>query len=76
MKMNDFEAEKKVIDKVIGAAIVAARRMEGMTQEQLAEKLSMSRTSLSLYESGERSLHAWQLAQIMQHLPSVFIFLK
>ena len=36
-----------------GAQLSAARKAKGYTQEQLAEKLAVSRTNISRWESGK-----------------------
>lgn len=42
------------VDNVIGKRIKSLRQAEGMTQKELASKLSISNTTLSQYESGAR----------------------
>lgn len=41
--------------------LMMLRKMRGMTQEELAEKIDVSRQTLSKYETGE-SLRMWRRA--------------
>jgi transcriptional regulator with XRE-family HTH domain len=45
-------APYKSVTAAFGATIRARRRMLDMTQEQLAEKSGVARSSIALYESG------------------------
>lgn len=48
-KKRDFENRDRFIE--LGLTIAAMRKMEGMSQEQLAEKAKMSRSHLSSIEA-------------------------
>jgi len=52
----------------IGAKIAKRRREISMTQEQLAEKLSLSPQAISRWENGERTPSAIALARICREL--------
>lgn len=58
-KCEQAKSEKKVAkrDQVPGLAakLKAARERSGLTQEQVAEAASVSRASLSQYESGSKT---------------------
>lgn len=49
-------------DKKLGSRVRDVRKHYGWTQQQLAERVSMTQHNLSRYESGEYSLSAWYLA--------------
>jgi len=54
--------------KTIGQNIRSARRENGYTQEQIAEKLKMSQLHFGRLERGERPASLEQLAQVAQVL--------
>jgi transcriptional regulator with XRE-family HTH domain/Zn-dependent peptidase ImmA (M78 family) len=48
----------------VGERVARARRIRGLTQEQLAERSGLERTALSKVESGRRGLSAMELAAL------------
>ena len=65
-KMEEFEM--LVSFKAIGSNIRAARKAQGLTQEQAAELLKMSQLHFGRLERGERPAALEQLAQIARVL--------
>lgn len=51
-------------DKTIGAAIRAARFSRGMTQNDLAARVGITRATIASYETGRRKISAETLMQI------------
>ena len=62
------EFEMLVSFKAIGSNIRAARKAQGLTQEQAAELLKMSQLHFGRLERGERPASLEQLARIAQVL--------
>lgn len=54
--------------KNIGHLIQHRREELGMSQDQLAEKIEVSKTTISLYESGDRKPTLTRLYDIARHL--------
>jgi Zn-dependent peptidase ImmA (M78 family)/DNA-binding XRE family transcriptional regulator len=54
--------------EAVGARIAEARRVAGITQEQLAEDAGFDRTALSKIETGRRQINSLELARIAQAL--------
>ena len=52
----------------IGKSLAFCRRSKGYTQEELAEKLGVSREMVSKWEEGKRNLHAVAIFQICKTL--------
>ena len=52
----------------IGKKIRILRKMRGLTQEQLAERLNVKRATISNYEIGRRSPHIKELEDISEAL--------
>lgn len=50
----------------IGSKLKTLRKGRGLTQEQLAEKLNISRASISNYEVGRRSPHLSELRRLAE----------
>lgn len=49
--------------KLVGAQLQSARKEQGLTQEQVGEKLSMARTTVIAIEKGERKVSGEELVQ-------------
>ena len=56
--------DPNAIDRTLGAAIRAARFSRGLTQQDLAEHLGITRATLASYETGRRKIAAETLIQI------------
>ena len=54
--------------KEIGTKIKILRKVRGLTQQQLAEKLDVGRATVSNYEIGRRSPHLKELERLAQAL--------
>jgi len=52
----------------IGKKIKILRKTRGLTQQQLAEKLNVKRSTISNYEIGRRSPHIKELEEIAEAL--------
>jgi transcriptional regulator with XRE-family HTH domain len=61
-------SQTKKVNRVIGANIKYERNYEGMTQEQLAKKLRLSRISIVNIECGRQGLTMLNLIRISKHL--------
>lgn len=59
--MNNYEFNLK-----LGAALRAARKKRGMTQEQVANKLGVTKMAVSHWERGERSMYADDLIKFCE----------
>ena len=64
--MNTWQEE-------LGQKIRAARKLAGLTQEELAQKTSISRPQLSNYENGISDAPARVVAEIAEALETEFI---
>jgi len=60
--------EKGVFLKELGRRIAHARKHEGLTQAQLAEKLGVSQQVVADYENGSRHIQAWRLVCVAEAL--------
>lgn len=58
----------KNINKIAGKKIKELREKAGLTQEQLAKKMGISRSSLSLIENGEKNLTLEEVLKFSQFL--------
>jgi Zn-dependent peptidase ImmA (M78 family)/DNA-binding XRE family transcriptional regulator len=54
--------------EAVGVRIAEARRVAGITQEQLAEDAGFDRTALSKIETGRRQINSLELARLAQAL--------
>lgn len=54
--------------KLLGRRIVALRRQRGMTQEQLAERASVSRNHIADIELGARNTGVWSFLLLARAL--------
>jgi transcriptional regulator with XRE-family HTH domain len=52
---------KDNFDIKLGAALKAARKRKGMTQEQVANRLNVTKMAISHWERGDRSMYAADL---------------
>lgn len=62
--MKPTREERAEVDAKVGAAIRAARERRGLTQEQLAELVSVTAPSIASYEKGATSVNSFQLVRI------------
>ena len=51
----------KDFDKALGAALREARKEKGLSQQDVAEKLNVSKMAVSHWEKGDRSMTALNL---------------
>lgn len=61
---RDRHAEAKAFDKAVGHRLKANRLGAGMKQDQAAEKVGISVSQLSRYESGETTCEPAMLARL------------
>jgi Zn-dependent peptidase ImmA (M78 family)/DNA-binding XRE family transcriptional regulator len=62
---NDkFEYEPSIDPRVLGSRLQAARRARNLTQEAVAERLGIARTTLVAIEKGERRVTAHEIRQL------------
>jgi len=64
------------VDKLIGAKIAKARRLEGLTQDALASMIDITRQQIQKYETGVNRLPVSRLIQIacaLGYEPSAFL---
>ena len=54
--------------KALGARIASARKVQNLTQQQLAEQLGIAQQTLAHYESGDRCFPASTLAKLAEKL--------
>ena len=67
--MNDeIEGPEKQLAKLVGAVIARKRKAKGLTQAQLAEKMSIEKETISRVETGVISPTLSRLAQLAQIL--------
>lgn len=57
----------KKVDKTFALKLKALRLASGLTQEELAEKVSVSRSSISNYESGNREPNNETLKRLAEY---------
>lgn len=50
----------------LGAALRIARKKKGMTQEQVADKLGVTKMAVSHWERGDRSMSAEDLVRFLE----------
>ncbi len=54
--------------KVVGAILAEAREKSGLSQDQLAERLSKPQSFVSHYENGQRRIDLLEFIRIMEGL--------
>jgi len=62
----------KIDYKTIGNRIRTAREAKGLSQKELGEKIELSTTAISLFESGERRIGLEILGKIAEELQVSF----
>jgi len=62
--LNEKFMEKELSQKQIGLRVMTLRKKKGLTQEELAGRIGLSRTSLTQIETGNRSLTVIELHKI------------
>ena len=60
--------EKELSQKQIGCRVMTLRKMKGFTQEELAARIGLSRSSLTQIEKGSRNLTVIELHKIASTL--------
>jgi transcriptional regulator with XRE-family HTH domain len=68
MSDNELQSLKKSIAKAIGLLIGFYRRRKGWTQTELAERASVPRPNVPMFEAGNRTPHGEVLRSILQAL--------
>lgn len=63
-----FMKTEDTFDQLIGKKVREARKLKGLTQERLAEQLSLSRTSIANIERGKQKLSLYYLYVIANKL--------
>jgi DNA-binding XRE family transcriptional regulator len=66
--VNNFEQYKLFRRRIIGSWIQHLRKLEGVTQKQVAAELGMEQSTLSKIESGKRNFSAVTLLLICKFL--------
>lgn len=59
---------KEIVNKDIGNNIQVERKLAGITQAELGEKIGVNIQQMSKYERGKDSVSCWQLFQIAEAL--------
>lgn len=75
--LKDFLPSKDTIKMSPGEMLAAIRRLQNLTQQQLADKTNMTQANISSMESGRQQIgreRALTLAQALKVHPAVILF--